>query len=162
MAFTGFDDDFGVADFLDLAREHRAQLLAHARVNPTGPAVGYDALLVQRAEVSASRNVAGSQLQAQAERLDDAAPDLELERVITEQRQVARAAAWRDARRYRQHSALSRAFAERVEVWRGRRFQRRQVALLPRREIAYSIQNHQHQLGSGFQGQFRIQSVQLH
>ena len=53
---------------------------------------------VERAEVAAGRHVVSAQLEADARRLERAAADAILERIVAEQPQVPRPAAGRDAR----------------------------------------------------------------
>ena len=162
MALAGFDDHLGVADFLHLLRQQRAQLLANLRVNAPGAPVGDDAFGVERAEVGARRHVAGPQFQAQPQRLDDAAAHLELQRVVAKQAQVSRPAARSDARRNRDHPSLRRVFRQRIEVGGDRRFQRREIALLARGDVAHAVEHDQRHLGGGLQSQFRIKSIQVH
>ena len=152
----------GVAHFLHLLRQQRAQLLAHRRVNAPGAPVGDDAFGVERAEVGARRHVARPQFQAQAQRLDDAAAHLEFQRVVAKQAQVSRPAARSDARRNRDHPSLRRVFGQRIQVGGDRRFERREIALLARGDVAHAVQHHQRQLGGGLQSQFRIKSIQIH
>jgi hypothetical protein len=150
MALAGFDDDLGVADFLHLLRQQRAELLANLRVNTSGAAVGDNAFGVERAEVGARRHVAGPQFQAQPQRLDDAAAHLEFQWVVAEQAQVSRPAARSDARRNRDHPSLRRVFRQRIEVGGDRCFQRREIALLARGDVANAVQHNQRHLAVGF------------
>ena len=85
MFLAGLDDDLRVADLLDLGGEHGAELLAGLGRDAAGAAVGDDALGVERGEIGAGADIAGLEFHAQAERFDDAAADLEFERVVAEQ-----------------------------------------------------------------------------
>jgi phosphoglucomutase len=82
--------------------------------------------------------------------------------VVPEQAQVPRAAARGDARGDRNHPSLRRIFRQRIQVRRGRRFERGQITLLPRGDIAHAIEHQQHQLGVGLKRQFRIQCIEIH
>src|SRR6266404_5981830 len=99
MAFACFDDYLRVAQLLHFVGEQRAKFLAHGGLDASGAAVGNDAFRVQRTEVGACGYVAGPQIDTQSKRLDYTASDLKFDRVIAEQREMARAAARRDARR---------------------------------------------------------------
>jgi hypothetical protein len=148
--------------FFTFCRQQRAELFANLRVDASGAPVGDDAFGVERAEVGARRDVAGPQFEAQAQRLDDAAANLEFQRVIAEQAQVSRPAARSDAWRNRDHPSLRRVFRQRIEVGGDRCFQRREIALLARGDVANAVDHDQRQLGGGLQGQFRIKSIQVH
>ncbi len=162
MFLAGLDDDLRVADFFHFRGEQRAQFLARLRRDAAGAAVGDNALGVERAEVGARGHVAGLQFQAQPQRLDDAAAHLEFQRVVAEQAEMPRPAAGRDAGRGGNHAALRGVFAQRVEVRRGRGFQRRQVKLLRGGDVAEAVEHDQREFGFGFQCQFGIKRVQIH
>ena len=162
VALAGLDDDLGIAHFLHLLRKQGAELFADPRVNPPGAPVGDDAFGVERAEIGACRHIARAQFEAQPERLDDAAADLELQRVIAKQAQVARPAPRGDARRNGNHAPLRGILRQRIHVRGGCGFERGEVALFARGHIAHAIKDDQRQLGTGFQSQFSIKSIQVH
>ena len=112
-------------------------------VNAPGAPVGDDAFGVERAEVGARRHVAGPQFQAQSQRFDDAAANLEFQRVVAKQAQVSRSAARGDARRDRDHPSLRGVFGQRIEVGGDRGFERREIALLARGDVAYAVEHDQ-------------------
>jgi len=162
MFLAWFDDDFRVADFFHLGGEHRAKFLASLGRDAAGAAVGDDAFGIERAEVRARGYIAVLEFHAESERFDDAAANLEFQRVVAEKSEVSRPAAGRDAGRDRNHPALRGVFGERVEV-RGRsRFQGREIILSPRRQIAETVEHNQREFCAGLQCQFRIESVQVH
>ena len=162
VPLPGLDDHFRRADFFHLLRQHRAQFLAHLRLNPSRATVRHNPLRVQRAEVRARRHVTRPQLQTQAQGFNHAAAHLELERIVTEQSQMSRPAARRDARRQRQHPALCAFFGQLVQVRRHRRLQRGHEVLLPRGDVSQAVQHQQDHLRLRFQRQFRIQRVKVH
>ena len=84
MLLPGLDEDFRVADIFNFGGEFGAKFLTNFRGNPSGAAIGDDAIFVERGKIRAGANIAGFQFDAQAEGFDDAAADLEFERVITE------------------------------------------------------------------------------
>src|SRR2546429_325580 len=77
----------------------RGQLQIDFGRDPAGAPVGDLPRAVDRAEVPARGDVAGAQVELDAERLEDAAPDLIVERIVAEEPEVAGPAARRDARR---------------------------------------------------------------
>ena len=81
---AGLDDDLGVADLFDLGGEQGDHLFAGLGRDASGAAVGDDAFGIERGEIGAGADIAGFQFETEAEGLDDAAADLELERVVTE------------------------------------------------------------------------------
>ena len=89
------DEQFHAGDF-DLLQEP-AHGDAALGGRPAGAAVADLAGVIHRAEVAAHRHVARADLEVDAERLQDAAADAVLERVVTEQAQVAGAAAGRNS-----------------------------------------------------------------
>ena len=143
MFFAGLDDDLRVADFFDFRGEHRAKLFASLGRDAAGAAVGDDAFGVERGEIGAGANVAGLQFHAEAERLDDAASDLKFQRIVAEQAEMSRPAAGRDAGRDGNHAALRGILRDLVEVWRVRRFERREIILFLRRDIAKAVEDDQ-------------------
>ena len=163
MFLAGLDDDLRVADFFDFGGEQRAKFLAGFRRDAAGAAVGDNALFVERAEIGARGHVAVLQFQAQAQRFNHAAAHLKFQRVVAEQPEMPRPAAGRDAGRGGNHAALRGILAQLVEVRRGGGFQRRQIKLLLRGQVAEAVEHDQHELGaSGFQCQFGIKRVQIH
>jgi hypothetical protein len=163
VLLAGLDDDLRVAQLLDLLRQQRAQLLANLRRDAARAAVGDDALLVQRAEVRARRHIAGLQLHPEAKRLDDATADLELQRVIAEQPEMAGAAAGRDAGRDGDHAALRAAgLHERVEVRRGGGFERRHVAGGGGGDVAEAVEHDEGELRARLDGERGVEFVEFH
>src|SRR5262245_57254348 len=108
MAFSGFDKDLGIPDFLHFSREQCAKLFANGGLDASGPAVGDNSFLIQGAEVGAGSDVSGAQFKPKPKRFDDPTADLELQRVIAEEAQMTGPAARGNPRRDGNHPALSR------------------------------------------------------
>ena len=87
----------------------------------------------------ARRDVAGLELHAGAERLEHAAADGGLDRVVAEEAEVSRAAARRDARLHGQQAAERARRRERVEVRRARASKRRLPLVLGVRQVAEAV-----------------------
>ena len=149
MALAGLDDDLGVADFFDFGGEQGAQFLADFGFNAAGAAVGDDALPVEGAEIGAGGDVAGLELDAETERLDDAAANLEFQRVIAKEGEMAGTAAGSDAGGDGQHAALRGVLGEGVEVGRDGGFERRHKALLAGGDVAEAVEDEEDKLGFG-------------
>jgi hypothetical protein len=96
---------------------------------------------------------------AQAERLDDAAADLEFQRVIAEQAEVAGPAAGRDAGSGGNHAALRGVLGNLVEVRRRGGLEWRQVILFLRGDVAQAVEHDECELGVGFKCQFGIKRI---
>ena len=79
------------------------------------------------------------QFQAQAESLNDAAANLELEWIVAEQTKVTGSAPRCDTRSYGDHAPLGAILAERIDVWGGGGLQRRHIALLTGGYIAQAV-----------------------
>ena len=141
MAFAGFDDDFGVADFFDFAGKQGAEFLGDFGFDATGAAVGDDAFCVERAEIGAGGDVAGLKFEAQAEGFNDAASDLIFQRVVAEQAEVARAAARGDAGRDGDHAALGADAGEGVEVRGAGGFERGEEILFRGGDVAQAVED---------------------
>ena len=75
---------------------------------------------------------------------------------------MAGAAAGGDAGRGGNHAALRGILRELVEVRRRGGFERREVILFLRRDVAETVEDDQRELGFGLQCQFRIKCVQIH
>ena len=158
-----YDVHLGRAQLLDLAGQDSAETLAGLRRNAAGPAVRDDPLRVERAEVRPDGDVAALQMEPQTQGFDHPAADLELQRVVAEQGEVARTAARRNARRDRNHPALrDPAGDEGVEVGRPGGFQGREFALFLRGDVAQTVEHEQDEFRSGLDGEFRVQVVQFH
>src|ERR1051325_8521918 len=147
MAFTWFDDDLRVTDFLYLFGKEGAQFLADRSINPSGASVGNYPLCVERAEISARRNISCSKFKPEAKRFDNTAPDLKFKRVITEQRKMTGTASRGNSRCNWNHSALGRLFGKRIEIWSGGGLQRRLIILFACSEVADAIENEEDQFG---------------
>src|SRR5439155_11273997 len=93
----GLDEDLDAGQ-LDPSKPF-GQLQIDFGRDPAGAPVGDLPRAVDRAEVPARGDVAGAQVELDAERLEDAAPDLIVERIVAEEPEVAGPAARRDARR---------------------------------------------------------------
>jgi hypothetical protein len=161
MFLAGLDDDFRVADFFIFA-ESNAHSSSQTSVAMRPARRSVTIPFASSVQNSRARDVARLQLNAQAERLDDAATDLKFQRVIAEQTEMARPAAGRDAGRDGNHAALRGIFRDLVEVGRRRGFERREIILLLRRDVAEAVEHDEHELGFGLESQFGIKRVQIH
>ena len=162
VALARRDDDFGVADLLDVFSELGAALFAKLSLDATGAPVGDQAIGVESAEVSTGGNVARLQLQSKAKRLDDAATDLNLERIVAKQPEVAGAAAGRDAVRRRDQPAQRGVLGQDVEVGGGRRLERGLVIRGGSGDIAEAIHHQQGHFGSILQSQVGVNRINTH
>ena len=162
VAFTGFDDDLDVANFFDFLFQDFDLCLAHAGVNATGPAVGHEPFGVERAEVGTRSDVAGFEVNADAERFDNAAADFKFERVVAEQAKVAGTAAGRDAGRDRRHATHRGMFGERVEVGRFGDFERRAEAGGFGGDVTNAIINDERKFGLVRNGETGINFIKIH
>src|SRR5260370_40222570 len=75
---------------------------------------------------------------------------------------MAGATAGCDAGRDREHTSLGCVLAESVEVGCGCGLRGSHIALLTSGKVAKAIQHQEDEVRVGFEGQFRIQSVQVH
>ncbi len=163
MAFAGLDNDFGVADPSDLPRQERAQLLANLRFNAAGPPIRDDAFVIECAKIRARGDIPAPQSQPQSERLDDAAADLKFNRIIAEQREVARPAAGCDPGCDWNHAALCDTRGdERVDVRGFGGFQRREFILSSGGKVTEAVEHDEGEFRVGFESQIRIESVEVH
>src|SRR5262245_14185787 len=89
VPFAGTDNHVDAADLFNAFGEQRAEVFCNFSFDAPGTAVDDDAFLVERAKVRAGGDVAGLQLKAQAEGFDDTAADLEFERIVAEQSEMA-------------------------------------------------------------------------
>ena len=165
-------EDDHQAIFLHRANEHldarnldlvelRAQLGANLAGDPPRPAIGDDPRLVQRAEVTANRDIVGAQVKVDAQRFQHPATNLKLKRVVPEQPQMARPRTRRDARQHRRAQAQHAIFRQRIEV---RRLRGLQFRLAPgsKRQPPQTIRHAQHDLRFILDRQFLHQIVQIH
>src|SRR5262245_66604323 len=106
MALAGPDDGFRITDSLYAFGKQGAQILADCRFDTTGPAVGHNALGIERAKVGARRDISCLEIQPEPERFNHAAANLVLDWIITKQSQVTGAAARCNAWGHRNHAAL--------------------------------------------------------
>ena len=155
VLLAGFDDDFGVADFLHLLGEERAEFFARFRGDTASAAVGDNALGIQRAEIGAGADIAGLQFHTEAEGFDDTTTDLEFQRIITEESEVTGAGARRDSRSHGSHATLSDTRShEFIEVRGLGRFERGEFPLAHGGDVAQAIQYDERELGFRLDGQF--------
>ena len=154
VSFARPDDDLRVVQFLDLARKQGAQVLGDFGGHAPGAAVGDDAAGVEGAEIGARGDVARLEFQAQAQGLNDAAPDLILNGIVAEQSEVARPAAGGDAGSDGDHAALRAEFGQGVKIGGRGRLQRREKTLFFGRQIAQTVQDYEGQFGVCFDCQF--------
>ena len=75
---------------------------------------------------------------------------------------MAGTAARGDAGRHRQHAALRAVLGERVQVRGDGGFQRRQVTLFARGDVAQAVQHQQDDFGFGLEGEFGVERVEIH
>ncbi len=127
--------------FLIFAESSAHKFFARFGRDAAGAAVGDNAFGVERGEIRAGADVAGLQFHAEAERLDDAATDLKFQRVVAEQAEMAGPAAGRDAGRDGNHAALRGILRELVEVRRVRGFERREIILFLRGDVAEAVED---------------------
>jgi len=156
------DDDLGVADLFDIRREFGATLLAKLGLDAAGAAVGDQAVGVERAEVRPGGDVARLQFQAKAKRLNDASADLDFQRVVAEQPEVAGTAAGRDAVRGGDQPALRRVLGQGVEIGRDRRLERGLVIRGGSGDIAEAVHHQQSHFGPVLQSQVRVKRIDAH
>src|ERR1051326_2010298 len=162
MAFARFDNDLCIANLFDVLRKKRAKFFADRSIDAACATISYDAFFIERAEVRASSNIPNAELKAKTQRFNDTAADLKFERIVAEESEMTRTAAGSDAGRDGDHPALSGLFRESVKVGSHCGFERGEVVLVARGEIAEAVKNEQNKLGIGFQRQFGIQSVKIH
>ena len=93
-----------------------AQLGAQFGANSAGPTVGEHAVIVHGAEVAASGHVSGQQLGANAEGFQRATADQVLQRVVSEQRQVAGPTARSNADLHRSGESAGAALGQSVQI----------------------------------------------
>jgi hypothetical protein len=91
------EDDGYVLDARELLGERRRERLAFVCRDPPGAPVGDDGVRVVGGEVGAGAHVARRDLHVEPGGFEDAAADFVLDGVVAEEREVARAAAGRDA-----------------------------------------------------------------
>ena len=115
---ASLDDDLRVADLLDLRGKQGDEPFARLGGNAAGATVRDNSLRVERGEVGAGADVAGLQLNAQPERLNDTAAHLKFQRVVAEKPEMPRPAARRDARRRGDQAALRGKLRKGVKVRR--------------------------------------------
>ena len=144
------DDDLDVADPGDGLGEQGAQLAALLGGGAAGAAVR-DEALVERGEVRPGGHVARGHRKAHAERLEHAAADFVLQRVVAEQRQVRRPAARRDAAADRVGQPAFRLAGELVQAGDVRRLQFGPALV---RHAAEAVGDQQHDLGGILLGEF--------
>ena len=161
MFLAGLNDHLRGADLFDLPAEQRAKFLAFLGGNAPGPAVGDEALRVERAEVGAGRHVAALEFEAQPERFDHPPAHCKLERIVAEQAEMTGTAAGGDARCDRNHATLRAAFGhETVEVGCVGGLEGRYFAMAGGGDVAETVENDQGQFGAGLDGEFCIQFVE--
>ena len=100
---------------------------------------------VDRAEVPARGDVARAQVELDAERLEDTAPDLVLERIVAEQPEMAGAASRRDPGRYVTDEAARRVGGELREIRQAGRLELRATGL-GSREPAEAVERDENDL----------------
>ena len=151
MPHARLEHDLDVLDPLSARAQRADQPRALLAPDASRAPVGHDARAVNGAEVGARRHVAALETHTRTERLQHAAADHGLERVVAEERQVAGPAARRDAGRHRLESAEGRCGNDRVQVRRARRLERRLPATHRIRQVAHAVQDEQHDLGRGLE-----------
>ncbi len=152
-------------EHLDAGYANRLQPFAHLdaalRRRPAGAAVADETLGVERAEVAACGHVARADLEVNAQRLQDAATDAVLQRVVAEQAEMARPAARRDARQHRHTQAAHAVAGAGVEVRRPRRLQLGLAARL-QGQSAQAVGHHQDDFRGVVFAQLAHQFVHVH
>ena len=147
VCLAGHDAHAGVGDRRERLVELRADAHAFGGRDPAGAAVGELAPGVGGGEVAARRDIAVAEVETEAERLEDAASDVELgfARIVAEERQVPGAAAGSDTGGDRDDAAERRTRCQRVEVRRARLLQRG-PRLRGRREVANAVEHQEDDL----------------
>ena len=116
VLFNRFDEDFDAGD------RNRLQELndfgAFFRRNTTGATVGNEAVLVDRAEIATNANVVRTDRERNARRFENAATNLEDERIVTEEPEVSGTAAGRNAGQDREGHAADALGGEFIEIRR--------------------------------------------
>ena len=140
----------GLDEHLDPGQTDRAQPLrqAHAEVrrDPAGPAVFDAARAIHRAEVPARGDVARAQVELDAERLQDAPPDLEAKRIVAEEPEVPGAATRGNPGRDVTDEPARRLARQLGEIGQARCFELRAPGLRAG-EPAEPVERDQHDLG---------------
>jgi hypothetical protein len=162
VAFAGSDDDFGGADLFDFAGEQGAEFLANFRFDAAGAAIGDDAIVVEGAEIGAGGDIAGFEIDAKAERFNDTAADLEFDRVVAKEREMAGATAGGDARGDRGQAALDGVAGERIQVRGVGGFEGCSVGVVAGGQVAEAVHNEEDEFFVGFECQFGVERVQIH
>src|SRR5205823_159386 len=128
---TEHDDETMLADRLDknlrIGHSDLLKLLAHRDTalgrRPARPAVGDQALCIDRAEIAADRHILRADLEVDSERFENSPADAIFERVVAEETEMPRAAPRRDARQHGNTQAAYPFTHTGVQVWRPRRFE---------------------------------------
>ena len=140
----------GLDEDVDAGQTDRAQSLGEPHGHFGGDAprspVGDAALRVDAAEVAARGDVAGAQVELDAERFEDAATDLKAQRIVAEQTQVSGAAAGCDAGRHVTEQTARGFRGERREIGDARRLELRSARFRPG-QSAEPVEREQHDFG---------------
>jgi len=162
VAFAGFDDDLGVTDLFDFLLQDFHLRFTHFGVNAAGAAVGDDPFGGERAEIGASSDVAGLEIQTETERLDHATTDFKFERVVTEEAEMAGATARRDTGGDGRHATKRGVFGEGVEVGRFGGFERCFETVFFDSDVAEAVQNDESEFGGVGDQQAFIELIEFH
>ena len=162
MTLARRDHHLSIADLLDVFRELGAALLAQLGLDAARAPVGNQPVFVQRTKVGPRGDVARAQLQTKAKRLNHTASDFVFQWVVAEQAKVAGTAAGRDAVSGRDQASHGRVLGQSVEVRRVGRLERGLVIRGSRGDIAEAIHHEQGHLGPVFQGQVRVNRIDIH
>ncbi len=159
MLLDGFDEDFDSRNG-NLPKPDGERRGFFAR-DAARAAVGNIAVVIDRAKVSADRNVAFLQLKTNARGFERAAADEILQRIVTKQTQVTRTAAGADAGLYGNAAAENSLFRQSIEIGSLGGFEFRESAGMLR-QAAESIGDEHHDFGVVFDVQLAGQFVHIH
>lgn len=162
VAFTGFDDDFDIADFFDFLFQDFDLCFANFGVDAASAPVGDQTFGVERAEIGAGGNVAGFEFNAETERFDDATTNFKFERIVAKQAEVAGAAAGSDAGRDGRQTAHCGVFGERVEIRSFGDFERSAKAGGFGGDIADAVVHDERDFGFVRDREIRINFIEIH
>ena len=157
--FHRLDEDFDARDF-DVFEEFN-DFDRFFRRNAARATVGDEAVFVDRAEVATDADVVRADRERDAGGFENAATDLEDERIVTEEAEVARAAAGGNARENREGHTGNALGGELIEIRRRRGFQFGRPARL-QRKTADTVRNDHNDFTAfiGFEGLNQL--VQFH
>ena len=143
--FNGLDEDFDAGN-LDVLEDLHDFSALFGR-NTTRATVGDESVFVDRAEVAADANVVRADRERDTRGFENAATDLEDERIVSKEAKVTRAATGGNAGKNRKRHAADAFLRKRVKVRGVRRFKFGQSARL-QREAADTVGDYHNNLSA--------------